>query len=287
MGSPGLRPMTEADVPGADALRRLAGWNQTCADWRRLLALNPDGSFVAEEEGEIIGAVATITYGRALAWIGMMLVHPDHRRKGLGSQLMRCAIERLRDMGTACIKLDATPLGRPVYEALGFLPEQTLTRWRRPPTDPGALVGGPSKGIHPLTEADWPGVEALDAAAFGTARPRLLRALAASSHRTLTAARNGRIDGFGLLRPGDQADHLGPVACTRPESMAALLPALLEASQNRAVVWDLPDNNASAVELAKRFGFAPARLFTRMYLGNPLSAPKPMALFAIADPSLG
>ncbi|HEY2342896.1 MAG TPA: GNAT family N-acetyltransferase, partial [Chthoniobacteraceae bacterium] len=238
MRDPSLRTMTDDDVPGADGLRRLAGWNQTREDWLRILALSPGGSFVAEEGGEIIGAVATVTYGREMAWIGMMLVHPSHRRKGLGSQLMRCAIEHLRSNSVDCIKLDATPLGRPVYERLGFLPEQTLTRWRRPPAPAAATASEPQGMVRALDEAVLPAVAALDASAFGTARLRLLQHLAGNAHRAFTVFRGGELEGFGMLRPGDQADHLGPMACSNATAAAALLAPLLLAAQNRAVVWD-------------------------------------------------
>src|SRR5580704_1065850 len=45
-----LRRMIEADLIAIDELRRLAGWNQTPEDWRRLLQLEPDGCFVAVQE---------------------------------------------------------------------------------------------------------------------------------------------------------------------------------------------------------------------------------------------
>jgi predicted N-acetyltransferase YhbS len=111
-----LRRMTEADLPGADELRRLAGWNQTAEEWRRSLSLEPEGCFVALQDGKVAGTVTTITYGRALAWIGMMLVHPDHRGRGIGTGLMQQALKYLQDRGVKCIKLDATPAGQPLYE---------------------------------------------------------------------------------------------------------------------------------------------------------------------------
>jgi ribosomal protein S18 acetylase RimI-like enzyme len=142
-----LRPMTEADLAGADDLRRLAGWNQTPEDWRRLLRLEPEGCFVAVQNGAIVGTVTTTTYGQALAWIGMMLIHPDLRRQGLGTRLMRRSLEYLQSRGVGCIRLDATPAGRPVYEKLGFVAEWTLTRWQRP------------EGLVPVVVADTaPGI---------------------------------------------------------------------------------------------------------------------------------
>src|SRR5437660_10933274 len=100
-----LRSMTEGDLPAADELRRLAGWNQTLADWRRLLWLEPRGCFVAVENVAVVGTVTTTTYGQTLAWIGMMLVHPERQRRGIGTRLIRQALEYLHGLGVACVKL--------------------------------------------------------------------------------------------------------------------------------------------------------------------------------------
>src|SRR4026209_418202 len=123
-----LRVLTREDLPFADAVRALAGWNQTIADWERFLAAEPGGCFLAEWDGVPAGTATTIVYGPAVAWIGMVLVHPDHRRRGIGRALLERCIEHLRERGVRCIKLDATPAGKQVYDGLGFKDEWTLTR---------------------------------------------------------------------------------------------------------------------------------------------------------------
>src|SRR5439155_11800817 len=168
-----LRLMTEGDLPAADALRRCAGWNQTLEDWRRLRRWEPHGCFVALQGAEIIGTVTTTTYGPALAWIGMMLVHPDCRQRGVGTGLMHRALEYLHGRNVACVKLDATPAGRPVYEKLGFLPEWTLTRCHRPAE---TRTVSPECAVAPtrdLSDADWGAVGAIDQVAFGAPRSRV------------------------------------------------------------------------------------------------------------------
>src|SRR5512145_3259576 len=92
-----IRRMAENDLPGADNLRRLVGWNQMPEDWARMLRLEPDGCFVAILNSVVVGTVTTTTYGQALAWIGMMLVHPDHRRQGIGRRLMQRALQSMLD----------------------------------------------------------------------------------------------------------------------------------------------------------------------------------------------
>src|SRR6185436_14043087 len=111
-----LRLLTRDDLPFADSVRALAGWNQTIADWERFLTAEPDGCFLAEWNGVPAGTATTMVYGLALAWIGMVLVHPDHRRRGIGRALLVRCIEHLRGRGVRGIKLDATPAGKEVYD---------------------------------------------------------------------------------------------------------------------------------------------------------------------------
>src|SRR5580700_5524666 len=116
-----IRVMTRADIPDGMRLKDLAGWNQTAEDWVRFLQASPSGCFVAEWEGHVVGTVTTIVYGDRFAWIGMVLVNPDLRGKGIGTALLERAIDHLDASGVPCLKLDATPQGQPIYERLGFV----------------------------------------------------------------------------------------------------------------------------------------------------------------------
>src|SRR4026209_2214962 len=123
-----IRLLFESDVPAAMRLKDAAGWNQTEADWRRLLSLEPNGCFAAVKEGRLIGTTTTTTYGNDLAWMGMVLVDPQQRRQGIATRLMNVAIDYLKDK-VATVKLDATAQGQPLYEQLGFQFESVLERW--------------------------------------------------------------------------------------------------------------------------------------------------------------
>src|SRR5947209_18008666 len=50
-----IRLMAEADLPFGMRLKAANGWNQTEADWRRYLELQPDGCFLAELDGKPVG----------------------------------------------------------------------------------------------------------------------------------------------------------------------------------------------------------------------------------------
>ncbi len=277
--------MRRSDVPWADSLRALAGWNQNRADWRRLLRLEPDGCFVAEWADAPAGTATTLVYGIGLAWIGMVLVHPDLRRRGVGTALLEHSLAHLERRGVRCVKLDATPAGRPVYERLGFKPEAALTRWE------AAASGPPRPARHPARTWDAGAVgrvAGLDLRALGVARLGVLRALArASTSALLIESPSGRVTGFGLARPGARANYLGPVVATSGIAAHTLLDGLLAACERRRVFCDLRDDDAAAVAWARRRGFVRQREFTRMYRGENLRPANPRLVIASAGPEIG
>ena len=274
-----LRPLTRSDLDFAHGLSRLAGWNQTLLDWERFLSLAPEGCFLAEKDGQPAGTTTTTSYGSALAWIGMVLVPPDFRRQGIGTSLLEGAIRHLREeKGIACIRLDATPEGRPLYEGLGFREDWGLRRWVREATGDLSSAGADETGA--LSEIHL----ALDRAVFGVDRKELLQSLAAGSIRSRFAA-----DGsFGFCRAGERASYLGPLTASSPDSGLELARDLAAAAPtDRPLFWDLPDPNNAATHLAERLGFRPVRVLTRMWLGEAALPCDPMRMFGIAEPGLG
>jgi GNAT superfamily N-acetyltransferase len=279
-----LRRLCADDLVSADQLTTDLGWNQTISDWQRLLALSPDGCFVAEQDARIVGTCTTVTYGNALAWIGMMTVHPARRGQGIGKALVHRVVDHLRQRSVRCIKLYATPMGKPLYTRMGFVPEWTLTRWQHQ----GSTVGiePVPDFVHTPAEEDWPGILALDNQACGVSRGPLLRSLAADSGRLLSYKNNGSVLGFGMLRRGARADYLGPMA-TRPGIGEELALCLLSEHGEEPIYWDIPDLNRPASDLARRLGFKFHRPLTRMYLETNLVPSDPFAQWAIADPATG
>src|SRR5215467_18486 len=124
-----LRVMTTYDIAGGVRLNMLAGWNQTEADWKRFLLGNPKGCFVMEEGATAVGTATTLSYEDRFAWISMVLVDPEFRNRGIGTKLLQRAVEHLDNAGIPTLKLDATPLGKPLYEKLGFVGEYEIERW--------------------------------------------------------------------------------------------------------------------------------------------------------------
>lgn len=280
-----LRLMTRMDLPFADSLRGLAGWNQTIRDWQRFVTMEPSGCFVAEWSGTFAGTATTTTYGAKLAWIGMVLVHPDYRRRGIGRALLDQCIEYLRHQGARCIKLDATPLGKKVYSELGFKDEGTIKRWEHSGFHSPSCICPP---IRNWRDADELKIDSFDAAAFGISRTRLVRALAAESRSAFVfQADVGGLAGYGMLRNGARALYLGPIAARSTGVGISLIEALVASSDGQKIFWDIPVENAAAAAWAAERGFTVQRSLTRMYLGENLAPGNLRDQFALAGPELG
>ena len=273
-----IRLLKESDLPEADGLRAAAGWNQLTSDWQRILRYESQGCFVAESQGQIVGTVTTTPYDYTLAWIGMMLVHPDFRRQGIASALMRQALKFLQHQNVSCIKLDATPAGRPVYERLGFQSEWVFHRWHR-----FFNAGTANKtDLRPVSFSDdvSDDLRTLDTQAFGADRMRWLQLLSADS--TIIACS----DAFGMLRAGQMASYLGPVTAASSTSAADVIDRLLM-HRSGDVFWDIPAPNEPATRIARSLGFRPVRDLTRMWLGTRTVTPEYQWQFALTDPGTG
>ncbi len=232
-----------------------AGWNQTPDDWSRIISLAPDCCFCVEAGGRVVATSSLLVYGGGLAWLGMVLTHPEHRRRGHARRLIDLALARAREIGIRCVKLDGTAEGQPLYRSLGFQAEQPIERWRR---DPGPA----DAGAGDLVEGDLP--FDLDLAAFGADRSRFLRAVAAANGVATVRGQTA----YALHRPGSRAWFFGPCVSRTPEGCERLGASLVAQHPDSPWFWDLLPENEAARDIAARLGFRPVRTLSRMWLGQ-------------------
>jgi len=279
--------LSSAEMADAGALVREAQWNQVEADWRIFLEL---GRLYAAQtaDGRLVATTATLPFGGRFAWISMVLVAGDYRRRGLATRLMRRAMEDLAAAGLTPV-LDATPDGRAVYRALGFEDSwgfhRLVLRERlgasEAPTASGATI------IRPITDADWPALCVYDAAAFGAERSGVLvRLRGRLPAAELVAERNGRIAGFLLGRDGRVAAQVGPLIADDDAAARALLARALDRLDGPVFV-DLADAKTAVRSSLAARGFAAVRPLTRMLYGRSQRYDDAERTFAVVGPEFG
>ena len=283
-----IRSMTESDFEFADSLRAIVNWNQTVEDWKRLLTLNPTGCFVAECNKTMAGTATTTRYGTDLAWIGMLLVHPEYRRKGIARTLLKTCVDHLSDV--RCIKLDATPLGKPLYDQLKFHDEWALSRWElngSPPEHSPSSHDGDFTA-RSLTQSDIESISTYDKQTFGVMRRELLESFLSSESIAYAEYIDSETPvGYAIVREGTRASYLGPIVADSVEIAERLVLGLAPRLSRKLIFWDIPDINSAATDLAKRMGFRKQRPLMRMYRGVNSFPGVPSKYFGIIDPSLG
>jgi GNAT superfamily N-acetyltransferase len=264
----------ESDIPAAMRLEEAAGWNQTEEDWRRLLTLEPHGCFAAVKDGRLVGTTTTTTYGNELAWIGMVLVDPHERRQGIATRLMNVAMDYLKG-NVATVKLDATALGKPVYEKLGFQAESVIERWT------GTSNTQKADTPKPLDQDAIRELPAFDRLAFNADRSRLIERLI---HDACVAP--VLFNGYALARRGTNAHYIGPVVAKAPQHVEPLLDQILSQLHGRRVYIDFNTECSSGSSVLSDRGFVKERDLIRMSAGAPSEKTSPLVI-AIAGPETG
>ena len=287
-----IRTLTLDDVPAAQRLRELAHWNQTDQDWKNLIAFEPNGCFAAIMDDKIVGTATSTRFEPSsgpgsFGWIGMVLVDPEYRRHGIGSTLLKHCIKYLKDCGVETVKLDATPLGKLVYEKLGFVAEYELERWEgtapvaNPQLPPGIT-------ITPMTPTDLGELTAYDTPVFGAKRHAVLESwLRGWPEHALVARHAGKIYGYALARRGANFHQIGPVISNSPALCATLLAHELTALKGERVIADIVTANAWAKPIAEAYSLQHQRPFLRMAFGPNSSPGEREMMLAICCPELG
>lgn len=275
-----IRPMTLDDIPFGLALCRQAGWNQLDRDWRRALDLQPDGGFVALRDAEPAGTATVCIFGN-VAWVALVLVDARFRRRGIGRALMEHALEVLDARGVETVRLDATPLGQPLYEQLGFTVQYRLARYE------GVLDASGSPAVETgvaVPPERWPELAALDESVTRTRRSKLiLRLFSEEPGEVRAVAGEGGWRGLLTSRPGGRARQIGP--CVGPDAGVLLEEARARHHGERAFL-DIPEGNREAIALAETWGFTVQRHLTRMCRGVPV-VEQVEQLWASACPAKG
>ncbi len=277
-----LRPFTTKDLTAAQALTRAIGWAHRREDWA--LALRLGSGVVAEQDGQLLGTALRWTYGTQDARIGMIVVAPSAQRSGLGRRLSEAALAPLR---RRCVTLHGTEAGLGLYTSLGFEAVGTVRQLQGAAFRAGVLALRASERLRPIGRSDPARLVALDHAATGWERPRLMSALL-DAGSGVVLDRAGNIRGFALLRRFGHGHLIGPVVAPDIASAKAMILHCLAIHAGHFMRIDVPEESG-LVPWLLRLGLADAGAVTLMRRG-PAPPPRRRGqprVYALASQALG
>jgi GNAT superfamily N-acetyltransferase len=258
------------DAPAGLVLSTEAHWNQNEADWRFFLSKGIVFG-VRDHDGRLIATAALLPYSADNAWISMVLVTPDFRRRGIATRLIDACLDEANKRGLTTW-LDATPAGAAVYGPLGFTPTLELRRLRR---------AAATRSATPLAACNLAEFIVRDHMAIGFDRHDLIRELAMRTGSRLIANNTAK----ALIRDGRTARHIGPLFADNPNHALALVDAIA-ASETGPLLIDIVAEQRGFLAALTISGWAIERPFQRMRFGQAMpqvGAPP----FAVAGPEYG
>ncbi|MEV4426193.1 GNAT family N-acetyltransferase [Streptomyces sp. R-07] len=240
------------------------GWNPGLSDVPAFFAQDPAGFFLGRVDGEPVSAISVVNYDDSYAFLGFYLVRPGLRGLGHGLATWRAA---LAHAGGRAVGLDGVPAQQDNYRRSGFSTAYRTARFVGEVPAPDRPVAG----VVAAERVDPAALAAYDSVCHHADRPRFLDAwVTTPGHRALARVVDGRLTGYGLVRPAQDEARVGPLFADTPADAAALLDGLAaEAREFGAarIAVDMPEANPAAARLAQERGLEPTFETARMYTG--------------------
>jgi len=238
------------------------GWNPGLSDAEAFYAADPQGFLAVQSDGGIAGTIAAVVYGGSHAFLGLFIVKKEFRGRGIGRALWEAALRRT---GALCTGLDAVTAMEGVYARHAFRAAYRSIRYLA-----RSEAGAQRPGIVPLGRVPFAKIDAFDRTQFPGPRTMFLDAwVRTSGAHAFAALRDGKVEGYGLVRPCRSGWKIGPLFALSRSTAEDLLAALLASvPPGEDVSLDVPLANAAAAAIAVEHRMQPVFETVRMYRGG-------------------
>jgi len=256
-----VRTMHPDEVGFAIELAAREGWNPGLHDAEAFALADSDGFLVAEVEGTPVGCISAVSYQGHFGFIGLYIVVPAWRGKGVGMQLWNAGMKRLDHH---LVGLDGVPAQQENNRKSGF-----SLAWRNVRYAGTMRSAKPSPSVRQLKEIDFEQLERDDRTVFPEKRARFLKAwIRLEDAVGLALVEDDELRGWGVIRRCREGHKIGALNADTPGQAEALFNALqCSVPDGDAVFLDVPVPNAHALALAQVHDMRPVFETARMYTG--------------------
>lgn len=276
-----IRTMTESEVELAVDWAAEEGWNPGLHDGYCFWAADPQGFFIALEDGQPVGCVSAVRYGFDYAFLGFYVIKPSRRGRGYGLKLCEAALDHVkgRVSGIDGVLTMQDKYSQPLEGDFwtGFQLAYSNIRYRgifAPSLDGKARESHPEVAIVPASIVDQAELCNYDGSLFFAKRPEFLaRWLSQPESTALAALQNGKLLGYGVIRRCRVGYKIGPLFAENADVAEKLLSHLTSCAGGEEVFLDVPEVNGAAVTMAAKYNMTKVFETARMYNGPAPSLP--------------
>ncbi|ARX65582.1 GNAT family N-acetyltransferase [Bacillus thuringiensis] len=171
---------------------------------------------VWNEREELIASAAIILYGEKLASIGMVIVHPDYKGRGIGKIITEACVKSVS--AHTPIMLIATDEGKPLYEKLGFRAVSYVSKYICNSYNAKDYCVRNEDYVMNYEEGDLEKIIKIDEYAFGTNRKEFLKKRIMQSEQCIVVRdKEQNVLGYGLSIQTPENKIIGPVVAKNDE----------------------------------------------------------------------
>ena len=259
---PIIRKASRADLDILIDWAAREGWNPGLDDAAAFWAADPQGFWIAEEDGVVAAGLSLVRYGEAYAFLGLYQAHPDYRGRGIGYALWREAVSAVGD-GT--IGLDGVVAQQDNYRKSGFAYAHANFRYGGEVqcTEP------PGTELVSVSPVHVPMLIDYDARFNPARRDDFLREWLKplSTRESFALIRKAEVLGYGTIRACREGHKIGPLFADTETGADLIFRKLVTSVGAGRVYLDLPEPNAAARALCDRYNLKPVFETARMYRG--------------------
>jgi len=257
-----VRAMRPDEIPLAADWAAAEGWNPGLDDAACFATVDPDGFLIGELDGDPAATISAVNYDESFAFLGFYIVRPDLRGRGYGWRTWQAAMAHAAGR---IVGLDGVVAQQDNYRKSGFALAYRNIRFGGTP----ALTATQARDVVALGEVPFAAIEADDATVFPAPRATFLRRwIGAPGHHGRAIVRDGRLAGWGVIRPCRTGHKIGPLIADERGTAQTLFAALAACAGSGEIFLDVPEPNPDAVALATAHGLAPVFETARMYTGR-------------------
>ena len=235
-------------------------WNPGLNDHEFLLRADMNGFFVAHSGQDVIGTIASVNYQNNLSFIGLHIVLPEFRKKGIGKKLLSVAIDKAgeNNIGTNCFENQLT-----YYERAGFKPAFKILKYQ------GICNGkfNVAPGIVSPLMMDFELLYEYDKRIFSYER-KVFTSMWINQPKSMVLGKyvDDKYKGYGLFMPCQNGYSISPLVSDDSGTAEEILTALASHfPKDTPFFIDVPERNKDAVAIAEKLNLTKVNEVVRMY----------------------